>query len=183
MAAALLGQNEFTQEEWDQFGIRDLGLDDFILSGEFYLKPASRIRKPRSVREQHPFAETIFLIDEAIKRLRDSEGDQVITLWRGLKDTTVSDGSTLLTIGGVEMAAMSSSRELRRALFYSHSPNSLLIKYVTSSSMERGADLLWISAFPGEKEVLYPPLIFLSPTGRTQKVGDTFTIVQVTPRL
>ena len=178
-----MGKTEFTQEEWDQFGIRDLGLDDFILSGEIYLKPASRIRKPTSMREQHPFPETIFLIDEAIKRLRDSEGDQVITLWRGLKNMSVSDGSTFLTVGGVEMAAMSCSRELRTALFYSHSPNSLIIKYVTSSFMERGADLAWISAFPGEKEVLYPPLTFLSPTGRTQKVGKTFTIVEVTPRL
>ena len=38
------------------------------------------------------------------------------------------------------------------------------------------------SAFPGEKEVLFP-LTYLSPTGCTQKVGDRFTIVEVTPRL
>ena len=48
---------------------------------------------------------------------------------------------------------------------------------------ERGADVAWLSAFPGEKEVLFPPLTYLSPTGRTQKVGDRFTIVEVTPRL
>jgi hypothetical protein len=32
------------------------------------------------------------------------------------------------------------------------------------------ADLAFLSAFPGEKEVLYPPLTHLRPTGRSQKV-------------
>ena len=41
----------------------------------------------------------------------------------------------------------------------------------------------WLSAFPGERECLFPPLTFLSPTGRVQKVGETFTVIEVTPRL
>ena len=77
----------------------------------------------------------------------------------------------------------STSRELKTALFYSHSDCSVIFKIVTRSFMERGADVAWLSAFPGEKEVLFPPLTYLSPTGRTQKVGDRFTIVEVTPRL
>ena len=31
-----------------------------------------------------------------------------------------------------------------------------------------GADVQWLSAFPGEAEILYPPLTYLQPTGRSQ---------------
>ena len=31
-----------------------------------------------------------------------------------------------------------------------------------------GADVQWLSAFPGEAEILYPPLTYLKPTGRLQ---------------
>ena len=36
--------------------------------------------------------------------------------------------------------------------------------------MDRGADLAWCSAFPGEKEFLFPPLTYLKPTGRREEV-------------
>ena len=41
-----------------------------------------------------------------------------------------------------------------------------------------------LSAFPHEKEYLYPSLTFLQPTGVTQTLvhdGTTFTIVEVEP--
>jgi len=81
------------------------------------------------------------------------------------------------------MAPMSTTYSLSTALFYSQSPHSVIFKIVTRSFMERGADVAWLSAFPNERECLFPPLTFLSPTGRVQCVGDTFTIVEVTPRL
>jgi hypothetical protein len=51
--------------------------------------------------------------------------------------------------------------------------------------MELGADLSYLSAFPFEKEHLYPPLTFLHPLGvvHTYKHpdGTTYTIVEVEP--
>ena len=41
-----------------------------------------------------------------------------------------------------------------------------------------------VSAFPGEAEVLYPPLSFLRPTGRSQDVVSdrgTVTVIEVIP--
>ena len=137
--------------------------------------------RPIAMSDPYPFPVTISLIHEAIKKLRDAEGDQVVTLWRGAKNMRMAQD--FLRGGGVEMAPMSTSYSLATALFYSHSPNSILFKLVTKSFMERGADVAWLSAFPGERECLFPPLTFLSPTGRVQKVGQTFTIVEVTPRL
>jgi hypothetical protein len=39
----------------------------------------------------------------------------------------------------------------------------LLLCLTTSSFMTRGADLTWLSAFPAEREKLYPPLTYLEP--------------------
>jgi hypothetical protein len=63
----------------------------------------------------------------------------------------------------------------------------LLFKLTTNSFLERGADLQFLSAFPGEVEFLYPPLTFLDPTGNEEVIetecGVKFTIVEVQPRI
>ena len=61
----------------------------------------------------------------------------------------------------------------------------MLFKVLTSNLMNTGADLDWVSMYPGEKEVLFPPLTFLEPTSiEGQAVGtapDDCTIVTVVP--
>ena len=50
--------------------------------------------------------------------------------------------------------------------------------------MNLGCDLTELSAFPHEKEFLYPSLTFLQPTGVTHTLkhgGTTFTVVEVEP--
>ena len=53
---------------------------------------------------------------------------------------------------------------------HSSSASSLLFKIETRSFMERGVSLSYLSCFPEEAEHLYPPLTFLHPTGRTQRI-------------
>ena len=60
----------------------------------------------------------------------------------------------------------------------------LLFKIKTKSFMQRGADLQYLSAFPAEKELLYPPLTFLQPTGWSMEHsvgGVKFTVIEVEP--
>ena len=87
--------------------------------------------------------------------------------------------------GGSEKAPMSTTRALEVAVRYSASACSVLLKLETSNFRERGADLAFLSAFPGEAEVLYPPLTHLAPTGKKQTVetesGVAFTVVEVRP--
>ena len=78
---------------------------------------------------------------------------------------------------------MSTTTDLMVALKYSKSGSPFILKIRSRGFEDRGSGISGLSAFPGEKEVLFPPLTYLSPTGRTQKVGDRFTIVEVTPRL
>ena len=53
---------------------------------------------------------------------------------------------------------MSTTSDIHTAVSYSVSAHSVLVRLRTRSSMERGADLSYLSAYPGEKEYLYPPL-------------------------
>ncbi len=43
LAAALSNKTEFTQQEWDSFGIHDMGDDHYIRSGDQYFKPAGKV--------------------------------------------------------------------------------------------------------------------------------------------
>ena len=45
LAAALARKKEFTADEWAEFGIRDLGEEDFIKSGSSYFKPVTKVFK------------------------------------------------------------------------------------------------------------------------------------------
>jgi hypothetical protein len=81
------------------------------------------------------------------------------TLWRGLRDVVVPEA--FLIEGGTELAPMSTSRSLEVAVRYSTTSTAtcaLLIKLSIPSFMQQGADLNFLSAFPDEEEVLYPPL-------------------------
>jgi len=112
-----------------------------------------------------------------------SEG---LTLWRGLRNTKVTDNFT--KSGGTEQALMSTTTDISVAVRYSLSSNSLLFKIKAKGFMTMGADLKWLSAFPGEAEFLYPPLTYLKPTGRTKNISVgkngqvfKFTVVEVIP--
>jgi hypothetical protein len=110
-----------------------------------------------------------------------------MTLWRGMRNLKVAD--RFMEEGGTELAFMSTTTAVEVAVRYSLSERSLLFKILVPSFMATGADIQWLSAFPGEAEMLYPPLTYLCPTGRTEDVtvdrpdGQTlrFHVVEVTP--
>ena len=51
---------------------------------------------------------------------------------------------------------------------YAASSSPLLLRIKVDSPMELGADIHWLSLFPGEREVLFPPLTFLKPMFKQQ---------------
>jgi hypothetical protein len=104
-----------------------------------------------------------------------------------MRNLKVTD--TFAESGGTELAFMSTTSDISVAVQYSMSSNSLLFKISVPDFMSMGADLQWLSAFPGEKEFLYPPLTYLKPTKRVdppvtvERGGQTvkFTVVEVVP--
>ena len=140
--------------------------------------------------EPVPLPATSMMAAEAIKKLRAVRAEaeqQEVVMWRGMRNRRVAEA--FMTKGGTELAFMSTTTDLRVAVRYSLSRHSLLLRIVAPNFMAHGADLRWLSAFPGEAEVLYPPLTFLKPTGRTEKVDAmdrdgrpvTFTVIEVNP--
>mgnify|MGYP006166640603 CR=1 FL=1 len=70
--------------------------------------------------------------------------------------------------------------------------STLLFKILSRSFMTRGADISFLSAFPGEAEYLFPPLTYLRPTGRKEVIKLTaqstaeeveFTVIEVEPQM
>ena len=127
------------------------------------------------------------LLTEGIKRLRSveaqAEGANAMKhFWRGMRNLRISDQFT--SMGGTELAPMSTTPDLAVAMRYAISPNTLLFKIVTHSFMERGVDLSYLSCFPNESEQLFAPMTYLRPTSaeQTVRIGDsTVTIVEVVP--
>ena len=58
---------------------------------------------------------------------------------------------------------MSTTSDLEVAMRYSASSNSVILRLCTDSFMDRGADISYLSAFPAEREILFPPLTYLKP--------------------
>merc|ERR1711924_142421 len=99
----------------------------------------------------HPVPFTCFLIDKAVGKLRavgakGTDANAEISLWRGLKNVQMRD--EFMQKGGTELAPMSTTTDVKVAILYSMSDNCILLKLLTKSSMERGADLRFLSAFP-----------------------------------
>ena len=79
---------------------------------------------------------------------------------------------------------MSTTLSLATAMAYSDSKASVLLRLRTKDSHARGADISFLSAFPGEKEILYPPLTRLRAMGPAKQVklrDVSFYLVDVEP--
>ena len=96
-----------------------------------------------------------------------------------------------LSVGGTEVAPMSTTTDLRVAVSYSvgfdpsNARRTLLFKLRAGSFMDRGAELSYLSCLPGEAEMAFPPLTYLSPSGRREvfKVGGVeLECIEVEPR-
>jgi hypothetical protein len=86
--------------------------------------------------------------------------------------------------GGTEMACMSTTETQTVARTFAkvgEVDHPLLLKVQSTSLMDCGADIGWLSMYPEEKEVLFPPLTYLLPVGEPV-VEDGCTIITVQPR-
>ena len=142
-----------------------------------------------------PLAATTWFASEGIKKLRalsvDLQNDRV--LWRGMRNFKVTDD--FMQMGGTELGFMSATTQLKLAVRYALNKHKqdqdlLLFKIRVPDFMSAGANLAWLSAFPQEEEVLYPPLTFLKPTGRVghmdfQSDGRQIriTVIEVVPHI
>lgn len=134
----------------------------------------------------HPFAVTTYYISEGIKLLRSVAGDlpgahQPQSFWRGMKDLTISDA--FFESGGTEFACMSTTLSQEVAIDFAFSRAPMIVKLETKDFMSRGADISFLSVYPGESETLFPPLTFLRPIARETLMidGKEYLMVRCEP--
>lgn len=134
----------------------------------------------------HPFAITTYFVSEGIKLLRSVAAElpgahQPQDFWRGMKDLTISD--EFLESGGTEFACMSTSLSQETAIDFAESRAPMILKLETKDFMSRGADISFLSVYPGESETLFPPLTFLRPISKERLVRNerTYLLVRCEP--
>ena len=152
---------------------------------------------------RHPLAAVVLFIQDGLVRLRKvakpgNKDIKAVVLWRGMSNAAI--GKEFLDHGGSEKAPMSTTTDLKIALKYAVKldSDSVVFRIVASTKLKMGANLKWLSAFPQESEVLYPPLTYLEPDhvgkGKDRKAKQekitiennngttkTITIIQITP--
>jgi hypothetical protein len=141
--------------------------------------------------EPHKLPLLVYWLSLAIKKMRtvaaaSEEASNSKDFYRGMSNRDLLD--QFMVEGGTELACMSTTADLRIALKYaSRGKTAVLLRVRTSSCMQQGADLTWLSAFPHEVEFLYPPITFLRPIKRNADVFEignaVFKIVDVEPQL
>ena len=135
----------------------------------------------------HPFAATMYYISDALSKLREVQGkdpkmrNTQLVFWRGMQNLQMTE--EFARTGGTEMACMSTTSSMDVAAEFAESESPLLFKFVSNSFMSHGADISFLSVYPGEKEVLYPPLTYLRPIRMSKKRigGRVYDVVEVEP--
>jgi hypothetical protein len=132
--------------------------------------------------QPHPLAITVHYASQGIKMLRAVAGSlpnahDPLDFYRGMKDVTITE--EFLKTGGTEFAPISTSESLAVAIDFADSDMPLIIKLQTKDFMSRGADIAFLSVYPGETETLFPPLTFLRPIGSEKIARNGKTYVQV----
>ena len=77
----------------------------------------------------------------------------------------------------------SASRDREIARFFSDGPSPLVLKICTHSFMQCGADVSFLSVYPSEQEVLFPPLTYLHFVGESREKfgGQSMTVITCEP--
>jgi hypothetical protein len=132
----------------------------------------------------HPFAATTYFLSEGLKKLRSinataTKVQQHKEFWRGMKDLELND--KFKRQGGTELGCMSTSTSKEIVAGYANSAQPLVFRVKSSGFMSCGADISWLSVYPNEAEVLYPPLTYLKYLRTTPIKNSGGFVIDVEP--
>ena len=82
---------------------------------------------------------------------------------------------------------LSCTYDLATAAHFASSREVLLFLVTAKTFLQHGASLEFLSCLPHEREVCYPPVTYLKPTGRTQQMeltgGLRCVVIEVIPHV
>lgn len=120
----------------------------------------------------HPFAATMFYITDGLRKLLVASGDDPASstdesiLWRGVSDVGIADDFK----SGTEMACMSTTADAKVAALEFANDQGFVFHIICNDYISRGQDISFLSVYPREKEVLYPPLTYMNVDTGSQEV-------------
>lgn len=154
-----------------------------VLAVRLYTCSAYRVvntalRNGCSLARPHPYPATVVSLLEAARLLRAAAQRQraaergrtpgaisgFATLWHGVAGVTPS--AEFLSRGGTCMGILSCSPDRNVAERYARREgtlSALLLKLTVPNVQNAGADIAFLSAYPEEREVIYPPGTYLRP--------------------
>jgi hypothetical protein len=142
----------------------------------------------REGKKPHPIRVTMYVLDEALGKMRKVEAKQnregyaqTKILWRGMKDRDL-DLDEFKRLGGTELAPMSTTLKRSVAETFARGTTGGLIFRYTTTGHSRGVCIDFLSLYPKEKEYLYPPLTNLTFDEHAQDEADSrFKVINVRP--
>ena len=122
----------------------------------------------REEKKPHPIRVTMYVLDEALGKMRKVEAKQnregyaqTKILWRGMKDRDL-DLDEFKRLGGTELAPMSTTASRPVAERFARGDHGGLIFRYTTTGHSRGVCIDFLSLYTKENEYLYPPLTKLT---------------------
>ena len=83
--------------------------------------------------------------------------------------------------GGIELAFMSTTTAKAEAMAYARRAPGMILFELQQGFVARGASISWLSQYPKEEEILFPPLTTLEVTGT--RVEGAVLIVELRPSM
>jgi len=153
----------------------------------------------REGKKPHPIRVTMYVLDEALKKMRKNEARQdpegynrTLRLWRGMRDRDL-DLDKFKREGGTELAVMSTSAHRSVAEKFARGDKGGLIFRYTTRAHSKGVCIDFLSLYPKEKEYMYPPLTYLTfdehaqdeaedPAEREREIASHLKVIHVVPQ-
>jgi hypothetical protein len=136
----------------------------------------------RNHEKPHPFAATTLFLCGALQKLRAVNATRTVQqqeLWRGMKDLELTE--EFKRSGGTELGCLSTSTSKERVARATLSAQPLIFRVVSTGFMSDGIPISWVSLYPEEEEVLYPPMTYLKFLKATPIKNSSGFVVDVAP--
>jgi len=125
---------------------------------------------------------TLHVISSAINKLGKIEtADTLFRAPGGALPDQFMTINEFNVMGGVELAFMSCTTSREVALDYAVTSNAAVLFQIQEGYVDRGADLSWLSQYPHEKEITFPPLTTLEV--KSKQAESSVLVVNLVPRL
>jgi hypothetical protein len=164
-------------------GHKGMALDDFckhpiavgagldrahVLALRLYSTSVFRsINRPLREARKHPYPALVSRLVDGIVRLRAyqslSDDQRTYEFWRGMR---VEASDEFFARGTTELAfspTMRTERKVAESLVTKDGANASVLIRLQLTMKEAGADISWLSVFPGEGEFLFPPGTYVEP--------------------